>query len=93
MRRCAPLFRTSETAGRIALKFDVWLVDHYITAITNILFLLGFRPLDFENKNKPKRDISAGAGFGAYAYAYAFHDEREKMHLLDEAKLSQLTHI
>ena len=28
VRTCAPLFRISETAGRIALKFGIWLGTH-----------------------------------------------------------------
>ena len=30
VRTCASLFRISETAGRISLKIDVWLGDHWL---------------------------------------------------------------
>ena len=37
VRTCSPLFRISETAGRIALKFSMWLETHYLSVLQKLM--------------------------------------------------------
>ena len=68
MRTCAPLFRISEAAGRIALKFGMRLVIHKINVLQKVPLVMSFTEVNVQltcrcaHAQPPPFHISGTAG-------------------------------